>query len=375
MISFNVPFISGEETRYIEQAIQRKDLSGDGHFGKKCQTILENITGGKKAMLTSSCTHALEMCAILADIHPGDEVIMPSFTFVSSANAFVLRGARIVFVDIRPDTLNIDEKLIEKAITQKTKAILVMHYAGVGCEMDKIMEIAQAHHLIVIEDAAHCIGANYKGKHLGTIGHLGALSFHATKNIHCGEGGALLINDHRFFEAAEIIREKGTDKNAFLKGRTDKYSWVGIGSSYLMSELNAAFLYAQLLHLELVNNKRKAFWQVYFEAFCELEGILEVPVVPQDCTHNGHIFYVKCKSQTERRRLIAELKNKTIDASFHYVPLHSSSAGKQYGIFSGQDVFTTKESERLLRLPLYYELENTVEISNCLKQFYYPVWK
>lgn len=356
MIPFNVPFISGEEIRNIEQAIQRKDLSGDGHFGKKCQNILENITGGKKAMLTSSCTHALEMCAILADIHPGDEVIMPSFTFVSSANAFVLRGARIVFVDIRPDTLNIDEKLIEKAITQKTKAILVMHYAGVGCEMDKIMEIAQAHHLIVIEDAAHCIGANYKGKHLGTIGHLGALSFHATKNIHCGEGGALLINDHRFFEAAEIIREKGTDKNAFLKGRTDKYSWVGLGSSYLMSELNAAFLYAQLLHLELVNNKRKAFWQAYFEAFCELEGILEVPVVPQDCTHNGHIFYVKCKSQTERRRLIAELKNKTIDASFHYVPLHSSSAGKQYGIFSGQDVFTTKESERLLRLPLYYDL-------------------
>lgn len=375
MIPFNIPFISGDELQYIEEAIQRKDLTGDGYFSRRGQLLLENITGCKKVMLTGSCTHALEMCAILADIQPGDEVIMPSFTFVSSANAFVLRGARIVFVDIRPDTMNIDEKLIEDAITKKTKAILVMHYAGISCEMDAIMAIAQAHNLIVIEDAAHCIGAYYKGRHLGTIGHLGTLSFHSTKNIHCGEGGALFVKDDRFAERAEIIRDKGTNRKAFLKGKVDKYTWVDAGSSYLMSELTAAFLYAQLLNVELVNKKRSFQWQAYFDAFREWTDRIAIPFVPAGCKHNGHIFYIKCKNKTERQRLIEELKDKAIEATFHYVPLHSSIAGKKYGIFKGIDNFTTKESEKLLRLPLYFDLENTSEISACFKQFYQPVWK
>ncbi len=375
MIPFNIPFISGDELQYIEEAIQRKDLTGDGYFGRRGQLLLENLTACKKVMLTGSCTHALEISAMLADIQPGDEVIMPSFTFVSSANAFVLRGAKIVFVDIRPDTMNIDEKLIEAAITKKTKAILVMHYAGISCEMDAIMAIAQAHNLIVIEDAAHCIGAYYKNKHLGTIGHLGTLSFHSTKNIHCGEGGALFINDDRFSERAEIIRDKGTNRKAFLKGMVDKYSWVNMGSSYLMSELNAAFLYGQLLNVELVNEKRITQWHAYLDAFQERKDRIPTPFVPSDCKHNGHVFYVKCKNLAERHRLIGELKDKAIEATFHYVPLHSSIAGKKYGIFKGNDNFTTKESERLLRLPLYFNLENTSEIATCLKQFYQPVWK
>jgi dTDP-4-amino-4,6-dideoxygalactose transaminase len=377
MIPFNIPFISGEELQYVQQAISNKDLTGDGYFTKKCQKHLETFTNSKKVLLTGSCTQALEMCALLTDIQPGDEVIMPSFTFVSSANAFVLRGAKIVFVDIRPDTMNINEQLIKHAITKKTKGILVMHYAGVACEMDAIMNIAAKHELIVIEDAAQCIGAYYKNKHLGTIGHLGTFSFHSTKNIHCGEGGALLINDQRFAERAEILRDKGTNRNAFLKGIVNKYSWVDIGSSYSMSELSAAFLYAQLLKVEEITQKRKQLFDSYAKELKMLvkAGIIKLPKIPAECLHNGHIFYIKCKDSVERAALIEQLKNDGISTAFHYVPLHSAKAGRKFGIFAGEDNFTTKESEKLLRLPLYFDLDKIEKISKALNKFYTPVWK
>jgi dTDP-4-amino-4,6-dideoxygalactose transaminase len=370
MIPFNLPYISGDELQYVDKAIQNKDLSGDGYFNFLSQFSLEKITGCNKVLLTSSCTHALEMCALLADIQPGDEVIMPSFTFVSSANAFVLRGAKVVFVDIRPDTMNIDEKLIEKAISRKTKAILVMHYAGVSCEMDTIMAIAQTYNLVVIEDAAQCIGAFYKKKHLGTIGHLGTLSFHSTKNIHCGEGGALLVNDERFTDRAEIIREKGTNRNAFIKGQVNKYSWVDIGSSYLMNELSAAFLYAQLLKTEEITKRRISHWDVYFKQFTETKMAIDLPFIPNNCRHNGHIFYIKCKDNSERNHLIDYLKSNGISSAFHYVPLHSAVAGKQFGRFSGKDKHTTNYSERLLRLPLYYDLESIEKIVSSFSKFH-----
>ncbi len=371
MIPFNIPYISGEEESYIKEAIQNKNLAGDGIFTKKCQTFLEDFTKSPNVLLTTSCTHALELSALLCDIEPGDEVIMPSFTFVSSANAFVLRGAKIVFVDIRPDTMNIDEQKIESAITNKTKAILVMHYAGVACAMDEIMMIADRHQLFVIEDAAQCMDAYYKGKHLGTIGHLGAFSFHSTKNIHCGEGGALLINEKRLIERAEIIREKGTNRKSFLRGEVDKYSWVDIGSSYLMNELSAAFLYAQLLNLNDVTQNRLKLWQKYYK----LLNKNNAETTTLDYKHNGHIFFIKCKDKVERSALIQFLKTKEIKAYFHYVPLHSSKTGKIRGRFHGEDIFTTKESEKLLRLPLYYDLENVNQIGEFVNQFFQSVWK
>ncbi|MGK0173951.1 MAG: dTDP-4-amino-4,6-dideoxygalactose transaminase [Ulvibacter sp.] len=357
MIPFNIPYISGKEEQYIREAIQEKNLAGDGYFTKKNQKFLEKLTNSPGVLLTSSCTHALELAALLCEIQPGDEVIMPSFTFVSSANAFVLRGARIVFVDIRPDTMNIDEKLIESAISEKTKAILVMHYAGVACAMNEIMAIADQYKLFVVEDAAQCVDAYYNQKHLGTIGHIGTFSFHSTKNIHCGEGGALLINDERLIERAEIIREKGTNRKSFLRGEVDKYSWVDIGSSYLMSELNAAFLYAQLLAIKEISKKRIGLWNRYNEKLNLLKGLISMSEIPLGCQHNGHIFSIKCKNQSERFRLITHLKKQRISAFFHYVPLHTSEAGKRFSRFNGLCVHTRKESEKLLRLPLYPDLE------------------
>ena len=359
MINFNVPPYVGKEMKYIEQAIQNHKICGDGEFTKKCNQWLEERTGTVKALLTTSCTHATEMAAILADIQPGDEVIMPAYTFVSTADAFVLRGAKVVFVDIRPDTMNIDEKLIEEAITDKTKAIVPVHYAGVGCEMDTIMEIAKRHNLYVIEDAAQGIMSTYKGKALGTIGDYGCFSFHETKNYSMGEGGALLIRDEKNAELAEIVREKGTNRSKFFRGQIDKYTWVEAGSSYLPSDMNAAYLWAQLEIADEINNNRLKTWNRYFEGLNELEqkGMIQLPVIPKECEHNAHMFYLKAKNLEERTELISYLKEKEILSVFHYLPLHTAPAGLKYGIFYGEDRYTTSESERLLRLPLYYGLE------------------
>lgn len=369
MISFNIPFICGEEENFIHEAINEKNLSGDGHFTKLCQKELVAFTNASNVLLTSSCTHALELSALLCNIKPGDEVIMSSFTFVSSANAFVLRGAKIVFVDIDPVTMNIDENLIESAITPKTKAILVMHYAGVSCAMDQIMAIAKDNDLFVIEDAAQCIDAYYHQKHLGTIGHLGAFSFHATKNIHCGEGGALLVNDERLINRAEVIREKGTNRKLFTKGKVDKYTWVDIGSSYLLSELSAAFLYAQLQKTKEVTQRRMHFWEIYKKELAFLNPI----TIKEELKHNAHIFYIKCNNKGQRSSLIKHLKSKSIKSAFHYVPLHSSPAGKLFGRFHGEDKYTTKESERLLRLPLYYDLKGINKVIDSVKHFFQSV--
>lgn len=375
MIPFNSPLITNQERLYLIELLQNNEtFCGGGKFTTLVHEKLECLTETHKSLLTTSCTHAIEIASILIDIKEGDEVIMPSFTFVSTANPFVLRGAKIVFVDIRPDTMNIDENLIEAAITKKTKAIVPVHYAGVACEMDKIMEIANKFGIWVIEDAAQCIDAYYKGKHLGTIGHLGALSFHETKNIHCGEGGALLINHNNFIERAEIIREKGTNRAKFLKGQIDKYTWVDIGSSYLPSELNAAFLYAQLLSVKLITKKRVELWNEYNKQLNCLvkENVIEVASIPENCTPNGHIFYLKCKNTNQRQNLIRLLKTENIIASFHYIPLHSTNVGVMNGRFSGSDIFTTRDSERLLRLPLFYQLpigsveKITTQISNFL---------
>ncbi len=358
MIPFNVPLVTGKEEAYIAEVMHSKKFSGDGSFTKRCNAWLQQFTKTHKALLTTSCTHAMEMASLLIDIQPGDEVIMPSFTFVSTANPFVLRGAKIVFVDVRSDTMNMDERLIEAAITEKTKAIVPVHYAGVGCAMDVIMDIAHRHQLWVVEDAAQCVGAYYQGKHLGSIGHLGCLSFHDTKNIQCGEGGALLINDPALMKRAEIIREKGTNRAAFLRGEVDKYTWVDSGSSYLPSELNAAFLLAQLEQVEGVTEKRRSLWQAYYELLQPLvrQGLLELPQVPENCHHNGHIFYIKLRDIEQRQEVIEHLKQQDIYSVFHYVPLHTAMAGKIYGAFFGEDQFTTIESERLLRLPMYYTL-------------------
>lgn len=360
MINFNVPPYIGNELQYVLEAIKaNRKLSGDGPFTKKCNDWLQDNTGSSKALLTTSCTHALEMAALLTDIKPGDEVIAPSFTFVSSVNAFVLRGAKIVFVDIRPDTMNIDESLIEEAITEKTKVIVPVHYAGVSCEMDRIMEIAERYNLCVVEDSAQGVMSTYKGKALGAIGDFGALSFHETKNYTMGEGGALLIRDSVHIERAEIVREKGTNRSKFYRGEIDKYSWVDIGSSYLPSEINAAYLYAQLEVAEKINNDRLASWTAYYTALQPLasEGIIELPHIPDECVHNAHMFYVKCKDLEERTKLIEFLKLNSVYTVFHYIPLHSSDAGHKYGRMNGEDRFTTKESERLLRLPMYYGLQ------------------
>ena len=375
MISFNKPPCLGTEDKYVLEAMHQDKISGDGHFTKQCQRWLEKHTATSKALLTTSCTHALEMAALLIGLKPGDEVIMPSYTFVSTANAFALRGAKIIFVDIRPDTMNIDETKIEAAITSKTKAIVPVHYAGIGCEMDTIMKIANKHNLFVIEDAAQGMMATYKGKALGTIGHIGTYSFHETKNYTSGgEGGLVLLNDKRFIDQAEIIREKGTNRNQFFRGQVDKYTWVGLGSSYLPSELQAAYLYAQLLDADTINYNRLDSWQFYFDGFRDLEqkGYIERPCIPADCQHNAHMFYLKTKNLDERTDLLQYLKRNDIWAVFHYVPLHSSKAGREFGCFHGEDHFTTKESERIIRLPLYYGLsqQDQQKVIDHVIQFY-----
>jgi dTDP-4-amino-4,6-dideoxygalactose transaminase len=375
MINFNVPPYVGKEQEYIREVIEKnKKISGDGPFTSKCNKWFENSFDVDKILLTTSCTHALEMAAILCDIKPGDEIIAPSYTFVSTVNAFVLRGAKIVFVDIRPDTMNIDEKLIENAITDKTKAIVPVHYAGVSCEMDKIMQIAKKHNLYVVEDAAQGMMSTYKGKALGAIGDFGTFSFHETKNYSMGEGGALLVKNRDFIERAEIIREKGTDRSKFFRGQVDKYSWVDLGSSYLPSELNVAYLYAQLEEANKINENRVTTWNMYNDGFKELElrKLIELPYIPEGCKHNAHMFYIKCKDLKERTELITHLKNNDILSVFHYIPLHSAKAGLEFGRFHGEDKYTTKESERLLRLPMYYNIEKKdVEyVINKVKEFY-----
>lgn len=361
MIRFNVPPYVGKETEYMKAAIDSHKICGDGEFTKRCNTWIEEHTGTAKALLTTSGTQALEMAALLSDIQPGDEVILPSYTFVSTANAFVLRGAKLVFVDIRPDTMNIDEKLIEDAITDKTRAIVPVHYAGVGCEMDTIMDIAKRHNLVVVEDAAQGVNAFYKGRALGSIGDYGCFSFHETKNYSMGEGGAILINRPEQIEDAEIIREKGTDRSRFFRGQVDKYTWVNIGSSFLPSDINAAYLMAQLEMADEINENRLQSWARYNEGLQDLakEGVIELPYIPEECAHNAHMFYIKTKDMEERKALISYLKERDIAAVFHYVPLHSAPAGLRFGRFHGEDRYTTKESERLLRLPMYYNLSES----------------
>ena len=354
-IPFNKPYMTGRELWYIAQAHTNGHLAGDGMFTKKCHAWLEARTGAQKALLTHSCTASLDMAAMLANIQPGDEIILPSYTFVSTANAFVLRGGVPVFVDIRPDTLNIDETGIEAAITPRTKAIAPVHYAGVACEMDTIMAIARRHNLLVIEDAAQAVMSTYKGQSLGTIGHLGAYSFHETKNIISGEGGALLVNDDRFAERAEIIREKGTNRSQFFRGQIDKYTWVDIGSSYLPGEVIAAFLWAQMEEAQDITQRRLDIWQRYHEALAPLEaaGKLRRPIIPEGCQHNAHMYYILLESLEKRTEVIARLKEQGVHAVFHYVPLHSSPAGKKYGRTHGELRHTSDLSDRLLRLPLW----------------------
>lgn len=375
MIPFNMPPFTGSEEQYIKQALKSNKLSGDGPFGKKCQGWFEASLPAKRTLLTPSCTAALELAAILIDIQPGDEVIMPSYTFVSTANAFVLRGAKIVFVDIRPDTMNINENLIEAAITPRTRAIVPVHYAGVACEMDTIMAIADRHNLYVVEDAAQGMMSSYKGRALGTIGHLGAFSFHETKNYTSGgEGGLLIINDERFVERAEVIREKGTNRSQFFRGMVDKYQWVDIGSSYLPSELQAAYLWAQLEHATEINEARLSAWRQYWQQLQPLasEGRIELATVPSGCIHNAHMFYLKTSGLEERTALIDHLKSQGIFAVFHYVPLHTAKAGITFGRFHGDDCFTTSESERLVRLPIWFGIGQTAQqqVVDAIFEFY-----
>lgn len=374
MISFNKPPYVGEEIKYIEEAVKAQKICGDGQFTKKCNKWFEDKTGAAKVLLTTSCTHATELAALLLDIQPGDEVIMPAYTFVSTADAFVLRGATAVFVDINPKTMNIDENLIEDAITEKTKAIVPVHYAGVSCEMDKIMEIAKKHNLYVVEDAAQGVMSTYKGKALGTIGDYGCYSFHETKNYSMGEGGALLIRDGKNAELAEIIREKGTNRSKFFRGQIDKYTWVEAGSSYLPSDMNAAYLWAQLQKADEINENRLQSWNRYYEGLKDLEeaGKIELPYVPEYCEHNAHMFYIKAKDLEERSALISYLKENGVTVVFHYIPLHTAPAGKEYGRFHGEDKYTTKESERIIRLPMYYELDeqDAKKVMDLIHTFY-----
>ncbi len=373
-INFNVPPCGKNAFEYIAECVKNQKICGDGKFTFKCNEWIEEKTGTKKCLLTTSCTHATELAALLADIRPGDEVIMPSFTFVSTADAFVLRGAVPVFVDIRPDTMNIDETKIEAAITDKTKAIVPVHYAGVACEMDTIMDIAKRHNLFVIEDAAQGVMSTYKGKALGTFGEFGCFSFHETKNYSMGEGGALLIRDEEYIEQAEIIREKGTNRSKYYRGQIDKYTWMDFGSSYLPSDMNAAYLYAQLEMAEEMNDKRLSLWNRYYENLKPLAdaGKISLPVVPEGCVHNGHMFYIKTRDINERTEFIAYMKENGLHTVFHYVPLHSAPAGLKFGRFHGEDEYTTKESDRLVRLPMYFDLslEQVDEISNKVKEFY-----
>ena len=359
MISFNIPPFTGDEFKYIEQAVKNNKISGDGEFTKKCNAWLEKNFSAQKVLLTTSGTSALDMAMLLCKFKPGDEVILPSYTFSSTATSILVGGATPVFVDIRPDTMNIDENKIEDAITEKTKAIAVVHYAGVSCEMDKILEIARRHNLKVIEDAAQGVMSTYKGKALGTIGDFGCYSFHETKNYSMGEGGALVINDPDFNERAEILREKGTNRSKFFRGQIDKYTWVDVGDSYLPSEINAAYLWAQLQKADEINNNRLETWQTYYDAFKPLAdaGKIELPTIPEGCKHNAHMFYLKLKNLEERTKFINRMKEKNILCVFHYVPLHSAPAGKKYCRFHGEDKFTTKESDRLVRLPMYYDMD------------------
>lgn len=374
MINFNVPPYVEKAADYIAECVKNQKICGDGSYTRKCNEWIEKKTGTAKCLLTTSCTHATEMAALLADIQPGDEVIMPAYTFVSTANAFVLRKATPVFVDIRPDTMNLDEKLIEDAITEKTRAIVPVHYAGVACEMDTIMDVAKRHGLTVIEDAAQGIMASYKGKALGTIGDFGCFSFHETKNYSMGEGGALLIRDGEYAEEAEIIREKGTNRSKFYRGQIDKYTWINLGSSYLPSDMNAAYLYAQLEIADEINRARLALWDRYYEGLKPLAetGKLELPTVPAGCVHNAHMFYVKTAGVEERAAFFAYLKENGIMSVGHYVPLHTSPAGQKFGRFHGEDRYTTRESERLARLPMYYGLtgEQVDYICDKVREFY-----
>ena len=375
MIDFNIPPFVGTEPEYLLRAVMNRKICGDGEFTKKCQTWINERFGVPASYLTTSCTSALEMAALLSDIRPGDEVILPSYTFCSTADAFVMRGARLVFVDIRPDTMNIDENLIEDAVTEKTRVIVPVHYAGVACEMDKIMEIAGRYHLKVVEDAAQAFGSTYRGKPLGTIGDFNCFSFHETKNFSMGEGGAIILPDLSYRDRAEIYREKGTDRSRFFRGQVDKYTWQDYGSSYLPSDLNAAYLWAQLEAYEAVFKNRMDTWNAYDQAFRPLakKGILDVPTIPENCTHNAHMYYLKAASLEERTRLLADLKQKGILAVFHYIPLHSSPAGRRFGRFSGEDRYTTSESERLFRLPLYYGLtaSDRSKVIEAVLRFYH----
>ena len=374
MIRFNVPPYTGKEVEYIKKTVEAMHICGDGEFTRKCSSFVEQQTGTSKCLLTTSCTHALEMAALLCNIQEGDEVIMPSYTFVSTADAFVLRGAKAVFVDIRPDTMNIDENLIEAAITDRTKAIAVVHYAGVGCDMDRIMAIARKYHLMVVEDAAQGMMSTYRGKALGTFGDFGCFSFHETKNYSMGEGGALLIRDPEHIEDAEILREKGTDRSKYYRGQVDKYRWQNYGSSYLPSDMNAAYLYAQLEIAEEINRTRIDRWNQYYELLTPLfrAGKIELPYIPAECEHNGHMFYIKAKDLEERTALKDFLDKNGIMAVWHYIPLHSAPAGLKFGRFHGEDRYTTKESERLLRLPLFWKLteEQVSYIAGKVKEFY-----
>jgi len=375
MIPFNAPPVVGTELEYMQSAMGSGKLCGDGGFTRRCQQWMEQRFGSRKVLLTPSCTASLEMAAILIDIQPGDEVIMPSYTFVSTANAFVLRGATIVFVDVRPDTMNIDERLIEAAITDKTKAIVPVHYAGVACEMDTIMALAKKHQLWVVEDAAQGVMSTYKGRALGSIGHIGCFSFHETKNYTAGgEGGATLVNDATLVERAEIIREKGTNRSQFFRGQVDKYTWRDIGSSYLMADLQAAYLWAQLEAAERINQQRLRLWQNYADALQPVaaRGRIGLASLPADCEHNAHMFYLKLRDHDDRSALIAWLKEAEIMAVFHYIPLHSSPAGQRFGRFHGEDHFTQSESDRLLRLPLFYNLSdnNQKTVINSLLSYF-----
>ena len=374
MIDFNVPPFTGKELEYMQQAIKNKKICGDGEFTKKCSHWMEEKFQAIHVLLTTSCTHALEMAAVLTQVKPGDEVILPSYTFVSTADAFVQRGATLVFVDIRPDTMNLDERLIEDAITDKTKVIVPVHYAGVGCAMDEIMEIAARHHLMVVEDAAQGIYAYYKGRALGTIGDFGCYSFHETKNYSMGEGGALVFQNNDFLERAEIIREKGTDRSKFFRGQVDKYRWMDYGSSYLPSDLNAAYLWAQLEMADTIRKDRLDSWNYYNEELRPLAeaGYIEQPFIPDYADHNAHMYYIKTKDLETRGRLIDFMRKHDILTVFHYVPLHSAPAGKKFGRFHGEDKYTTKESERLVRLPMYYHLkeEDREQVVKAIKEFY-----
>lgn len=374
-VPFNIPPCVGDEIEYVRQAIEaNRKISGDGPFTKKCDAWMEERFGANKVLLTTSGTSALEMAAILCDLKPGDEVILPSFTFTSTATAFVLAGARLVFVDIRPDTMNIDETKIEGAITERTRAIVPVHYAGVACEMDAIMDIARRHNLLVVEDAAQGVMATYKGRALGTIGDFGCYSFHETKNYSMGEGGAICINNPAYSDRAEIIREKGTNRAQFFRGQVAKYNWVDFGSSYLPSELNAAYLWAQLQHADEINENRLATWRAYYDAFEPLAecGLVTLPTVPEGCDHNAHMFYVKLADLKERTAFISFMKERGVGCVFHYVPLHSAPAGERFGRFHGTDEHTTPDSDRLVRLPMYYgmSLEDFEHVVSCVKEFF-----